>query len=58
MEKLLSAINTASIQGLSSTTKRWMYGYKESVYPTHVWLKPNASTHNMTKNERVEIEWF
>ena len=48
--KLISAINTISAYELSSTTKHWMCVYKESVHLAHVWIKLNASTHDLTEN--------
>ena len=30
-----------------------MYVYKEYIHPTHVWIKPNSSTHDMTVKERT-----
>ena len=35
---------------ISSTTKRWMWGYKEYMHSTHLWIKSNSSTHDMAEN--------
>ena len=45
--KRLSVINTVSSWELSSTTKRWMWRYKESINLTHAWIKFNDSMNDM-----------
>ena len=48
MTKCRTVINNASVKKLSSTTKRWMCKYKESIHLTHVCIKHHASLNNMT----------
>ena len=41
---------------LSSATKHWMCEYKEYAHPMHVWIKPSASTDDITGKEWMCID--
>ena len=58
MTKYLSQISPTIAYELYSTTNRWMYGYKEYVHLTHIWINSNATTHVMTGKEWTYINWI
>ena len=35
-----------------------MYRYNESVHHTHVWITPNASTHDIIEKEWTYVNWM
>ena len=49
LTKHISVINTLRVDELSSMTKRWMCGYKESLNSTYVWIKFDAPMHDMKR---------